>query len=198
MKKLISVFLSLVMTFSLTVPAFAAEKSAMAPFEDINLDVSKMSEDELSIYNEVMNKAITQHKAADPNFDEVEFIAQVNSLLRMMENGTPQTRAIIDLSIPIDVVTTALDIALSLAIGGATGAAVKALVKQVGKKAAVQAITTAAIGALAAFGVKNIIDLDGIVTNIVDNLLSPGSAIAEWLDSTDPEPNNGYWDIVIG
>lgn len=66
------------------------------------------------------------------------------------------------------------------------------------QKIAIQKITSAAIGALAAFGVKHVLDLDGIVTNIVENLLSPGTAIAEWLDSTDPEPNNGYWDIVLG
>lgn len=198
MKKMISALLVLVMMMSLAVPTFAAEPMTTDPFADITLDVSEMSEDELAIYNEVMNRAIAEHKAANPDFNEAEFISQVNSLLYMMEHGVPLTRAIIDLSIPIDVVTTALDIALSLAIGGATGAAVKALVAQFGKKVAVQKITSAAIGALAAFGVKNILDLDGIVTNIVENLLSPGTAIAEWLDSTDPEPNNGYWDIVLG
>ncbi|MBM6828912.1 hypothetical protein H9X85_04510 [Anaerotignum lactatifermentans] len=198
MKKIISALLALVMMVSLAVPAFAAESQTDDPFADITLDVSEMSEEELAIYNEVMNRAIAEQRAADPNFNEEEFVSQVNSLLYMMEHGVPQTRAIIDLSVPNSAVTAALDVALSLAIGGATGAAVKALVAQFGKKIAIQKITSAAIGALAAFGVKQVLDLDGIVTNIVENLLSPGTAIAEWLDSTDPEPNNGYWDIVLG
>lgn len=198
MKKMISVLLALVMMLSLAVPAFAAESQTDDPFADITLDVSEMSEEELAIYNEVMNRAIAEQRAANPNFNEEEFVSQVNALLYMMEHGVPMTRAIVDLSIPNSAVTAALDVALSLAIGGATGAAVKALVAQFGKKVAVQKITSAAIGALAAFGVKNVLDLDGIVTNIVENLLSPGTAIAEWLDSTDPEPNNGYWDIVLG
>ncbi len=198
MKKLLSILLSMIMAFSLVVPAFAAEPEEPDPFADITLDVSQMSNDELAIYNEVMSKAIAEQKAANPNFNESEFVSQVNSVLYMMEHGVPMTRALIDLSIPNSAVTAALDVALSLAIGGATGAAVKTLVAQFGKKVAVKKITSAAIGALAAFGVKNILDLDGIVTNIVENLLSPGTAIAEWLDSTDPEPNNGYWDIVLG
>lgn len=198
MKKLLSILLSMIMAFSLVVPAFAAEPEEPDPFADITLDVSQMSNDELAIYNEVMSKAIAEQKAANPNFNESEFVSQVNSVLYMMEHGVPMTRALIDLSIPNSAVTAALDVALSLAIGGATGAAVKTLVAQFGKKVAVKKITSAAIGALAAFGVKNILDLDGIVTNIVENLLSPGTAIAEWLDSTDPEPNNGYWDIILG
>lgn len=101
-------------------------------------------------------------------------------------------------SLPLDAVVAALDVALSAAIGGITGAAVKGLVKQFGKKIAVQKITSAAIGALASLGVTKVLDLDSIVTNIVETLVDPSTAIANALDSSDPEPNNGYWDIVIG
>ena len=42
MKKMISVFLALVMMVSLAVPAFAAESQTDDPFADITLDVSEM------------------------------------------------------------------------------------------------------------------------------------------------------------
>ena len=207
MKKIISLMLALVLVFSLSTSAFAAESPGDASaielqnaISKVNFDVQKMTDKELAIYNEVLSAAIKQEKAANPNFNEKEFVQQVNQLLYMMEYGQnrPMTRALIQFSIPNGVVATAVNVGVSLIAGGATSAAIKALVSKYGASVAANMLAKEVTARLLAIGIREVTGIGTVIRTVVKNVLDPGSTVADWLDNHDPNPGNGHVDVAIG
>lgn len=198
-KRLLSLILVICLSLETVTPVFAAEtdtesmtNESIVP-DDYTLDVDKMTPEQKEVYDEVINEAIEKYSADDPNFNEQEFIDQVNQVLLMMEYGAPVTRALV--SIPNSVVATAINVAIAALTGGVAGAAIKAYIKKVGIGAAVDAIADKVIIALAAFGIKEVTGITAVIKDIVNNVLDPGSTIAKWLDKKDSKPGNGKVEI---
>lgn len=204
MKKVLSLVLSLCVIFSLTSTAFAAyPEDSPVLNEDLNLNIDTMTSSEKVIYQDVIDAAIAQYKASDADFDEDVFIEQVNYVLYLMDNpytsSNPDinTLAVIDLSIPNEVVATAANVVISLLVGGVTTAAIKAFVAKYGATAAANLIAKEVTAKLLALGIKELSGLGTVIRTIVKNVVDPGTTIAEWLDNRDVRPGNGYVDIVI-
>lgn len=198
-KRLLSLILVICLSLGTVTPAFAAEtdtesmtNESIVP-DDYTLDVDKMTPEQKEVYDEVINEAIEKYSADDANFNEQEFIDQVNQVLLMMEYGAPVTRALV--SFPNSVVATAINVAIAALTGGVAGAAIKAYIKKVGIGAAVDAIADKVIIALAAFGIKEVTGITAVIKDIVNNVLDPGSTIAKWLDKKDSKPGNGKFEI---
>lgn len=204
-KKLVSVVLVLTMVFSLSATAFAAEpdiNQLERSMENITLDINKMTPDEYKIYKEVMDATIKHEKSIDPNFNEQKFVSQVNGLLYSMEYGipTPMTRSRhsnskVRFSIPNNVVATTINVAVSLLAGGGATATIKALVSKYGAKTAANMIAKKVTAKLLALGIKEASGLGTVIRHVVKNVLDPGDTVAEWLDSKDKRPRNGYVDV---
>lgn len=205
MKKIIAMLLSLSMVLSIGNVAFAADvppnsTSLETSLNNITLDVTQMSSDNLKIYNDVLEDAIEYQNSIDSNFDQKNFVRQVNDLLYMMEYGTPMTRAraAIKFRIPNSVVSTAVNIAFSLIVGGVSTAVIKSFVAKYGVNVATNMIAKEVTVKLLSLGIKELSGLGTVIRLVIKNVLDPGSTIASWIDKRDPRPGNGYIDIAIG
>lgn len=206
-EKLMSLVLAFTMALSLGATAFAAEPDMdqiEAQMKNITLDVNEMTPHEYKIYKEVVDSVTEHEKSVNPNFNEQEFVTQVNDLLYSMEHGisVPMARsgrsaAKVRLSIPNNVVATSVNVAVSLLAGGGATATIKALISKYGTKAAANLIAKKVTTKLLAIGIKEVTGLGTVIRNVVKNVLDPGGAVAEWLDNKDPRPGNGCVDVAF-
>lgn len=200
-KRILSLALITCLSFEVITPVSASEivtesesnNNTPIMLDDYTLDINKMNPEQKAVYDEVINEAIEKYSADDPDFNAQEFVDQVNQVLLMIESGAPITRALV--SIPNSVVATAVNVVVAAVTGGLAGAAIKAYIKKVGIGAAVDAIADKVIIALLAFGIKDVTGITEVIKDIVNNVLDPGSTIAEWLDNKDSNPGNGKVEI---
>lgn len=169
---------------------------------EVELNYYDMSEKERAIYWEVVNKDIKRYKEEDPNFDEELFMEQLEQVLLAMDSSgalnTSQFRISpksVELAIPNRVVATAVNVAVSLIVGGATSAAIRAYILKKGAYAATNELVKAVVSRLLALGIREVSGIGTVIRSIVKNVLDPGSTVAEWLDSRDYKPRNGYVDV---
>ena len=202
MRKLMCTLLVVALLVAIAAPAYATEieQEKTIPADDITLDVSRMSESELVIYQEVLQNAIDTYSKEDPEFDANVFVEEVNYVLYLMEYGNSMTsspRALIEFSLKNSTVATAVNIAVSLLVGGATTAALKAYIGRLGATVAANTLAQAVTTQLLALGIKEVSGVGTVIRLVVQNVLDPGSTVAEYLDNNDALPGNGYVDVAL-
>lgn len=202
MRKLMCTLLVVALLVAIAAPAYATEieREKTIPADDITLDVSRMSERELVIYQEVLQNAIDTYSKEDPEFDANVFVEEVNYVLYLMEYGNSMTsspRALIEFSLKNSTVATAVNIAVSLLVGGATTAALKAYIGRLGATVAANTLAQAVTTQLLALGIKEVSGVGTVIRLVVQNVLDPGSTVAEYLDNNDVLPGNGYVDVAL-
>ena len=202
MRKLMCTILTMALLIAIAAPAYATgiEHEKNVSSDDITLDVTRMSESEYVIYQEVLQIAIEVYSKEEPDFDENAFVEEVNYVLYLMEYGNSMassSRALIEFSLKNSTVATAVNIAVSLLVGGATTAALKAYIGRLGATVAANTLAQAVTTQLLALGIKEVSGVGTIIRLVVKNVLDPGSTVAEYLDNNDALPGNGYVDVAM-
>jgi hypothetical protein len=96
-----------------------------------------------------------------------------------------------------DVAAAAINVAIdAVLISAGVGSAV-ALAKKVGMKEAKKLFTRTLKSKLKAWGLGTLAVTLPTAIDFIFNLLDPGTAIAEFLDSKDSYPDNGYIDLIL-
>ncbi len=192
--RILSVAIIFSLLLNIYTPVFAASNNS----NDIHLNINEMSKEEMDIYQKVLEDSIRENKEKDPNFDEKLFTQQVNYVLYLMESPSGITigsRSIIKISIPNNVVATAVNIAISLIAGGATTAALRSYILKVGVTEATNVIVSKVTSKLIALGIREVSGIGTVIRTVINQVIDPGSAVAEYLDNHDIFPRNGYVDV---
>ena len=141
--------------------------------------------------NKLFEEAI-EHEASKIKFgtqiEKETFKNQVRSLF--CDSKTKNT-----ISIPNNVVAAGINVAISLVVGGIGVGSVQAYIESVGKEAARRIFYKTIVDRLMAWGAGYIATGIGVCVDFIMELTDFGGRIAEWLDSTDSCPNNGYWEV---
>ncbi|MGO4530103.1 hypothetical protein AB4Z30_13565 [Paenibacillus sp. 2TAF8] len=102
-----------------------------------------------------------------------------------------------DIKVKNDISAAAINVAIDLALVSTGVGTVAAYVKKVGLKEARKLFTSTLTTKLKAWGLGALAVSLPVAVDFVFNLLNPGAKIAEYLDSVDSYPNNGYLDIIL-
>ena len=100
-----------------------------------------------------------------------------------------------DVKIRNDIAAAAINVDAALVAVGV--GSVAALVKRIGLKEARRIFTRTLTTRLAAWGLGVLATSLPVAVDFIFNLLDPGTKIAEYLDSQDSFPNNGFIDIIL-
>jgi len=102
-----------------------------------------------------------------------------------------------DVKIRNDIAAAAINVAIDAALVAVGVGSVAALVKRIGLKEARRIFTRTLTTRLAAWGLGVLATSLPVAVDFIFNLLDPGTKIAEYLDSQDSFPNNGFIDIIL-
>ena len=168
-------------------------------------DPSKMNESEKKAYYEAIEKQVDlMIKEYGENFDaqsfreELIFVLETeNSLQSLSDADLLAGSWIPDIKIKNSVAAAAFNTAIDVLLISAGVGTVTALVKKVGVNEARKMFTRTLTSKLKAWGLVALAGFIPTCVNFVFNLLSPGSAIATFLDKNDHFKNNGYIDVVL-
>lgn len=212
MKKHLSVLLVLVLLFTASTSAFAdsVEISSLSVLDEGVFKPEEMSIKEKKAYYYCIDKQVklVQEKygnAIDADAFRKELIHVLeteNSMNKIQSKSYSYMRAasgswIPDVKIKNDVAAAAINTVIDLALLSAGVTSVAALIKKIGLKEARRLFTKTLTSKLKAWGLAALATSLPFAVNFIFNLLNPGAKIAEYLDSVDDFPNNGYIDKVL-
>lgn len=214
-KKITALFLTLVMSMVTSIGAFAAPSGTEI---EINIESSEaevfipseMSPEEKQVYYESIEKQVeltSQKYGANFNKDlfrnELIFVLETDNSFKKIQsrdynNIMPFAGTWIpDIKVKNDIAAAAINVAIDLALVSTGVGTVAAYVKKVGLKEARKLFTSTLTTKLKAWGLGALAVSLPVAVDFVFNLLNPGAKIAEYLDSVDSYPNNGYLDIIL-
>lgn len=94
-------------------------------------------------------------------------------------------------------IVAAINVAIDATLVAVGVGSVAALVKRIGLKEARRIFTRTLTTRLTAWGLGVLATSLPVAIDFIFNLLDPGAKIAEYLDSQDSFPNNGFIDIIL-
>lgn len=188
--------------------------------EESNIEFDELSTEDLNIINEVIENAISEENKEDLNFNEAEFVEDVEAFLEgnaehfLVEEEVSEKEGIFaalesfffikvnaavkkgKISISNKVVAVGVNAVVSLAIGGATTYALKTIVLKKGATYVTNLLVKKVVAKLLAIGIKEVTGVGTLIRRIVQNVLDPGSTVASYYDRRDYYPRNGFVDIT--
>lgn len=219
MKKIITVFTIVLLIVTSSVSSFANSNLVEISSKNISnfdselakpLDPKKMSKFQKEKYYEAIEKQVK--KAEKDGIDPIKFRKTLVTLLEenklVVDNpNSYYTDQIImpkggswvpDVHISNRIVGAAIEVVVTGAIAGFGVASVKALVKKVGKRETRKIFTRTIKSKLIAWGAETLITYHIIdsAADFIFEYMDWGSKIADYLDSKDDVPNNGYLDVI--
>ena len=102
-----------------------------------------------------------------------------------------------DIKIKNDVVAAAIGVIIDTALVASGVGSVTALVKKIGVKEAKKIFTKSIKSKLTAWGAGVLATSIPVAVDFILDLVDPSTKIAEWFDSMDDFPNNGYLDLIL-
>lgn len=172
------------------------------------MGIKDLTPEQLTVYNEALEVEIAKYRGKE-GFNE-EIFKQMMEVFVFDERPSHEkfSNAIATgqvgeawhwtgVWIADDIVASGLNMVISALVGGAVISGIKALVKKYGVIAATDKLIVVVVKKLGALGVSSAGQkgINKIVRKVVDDILDPGSVIANWLDDNDGKPNNGRVDI---
>lgn len=218
MKKVISLFLVLSLLLTSVSTVFAENRKVKLDDFNNEEDISafkpaEMSEKELEVYYSAIEREVNAMKVKHGrSFDEKTFRKELISLLEtetnfvslkdnyILNDNYMMTRDgtwIPDIKIKNNVVEGAINVIISVVIGGVGVGSLSAYVRKVGLKEARRIFTKTIATKLKAWGLGVLAASSVKVFDFMVNYLNPGYYAANFLDSIDSYPNNGYLDVIL-
>lgn len=188
--------------------------------EQSHIELEELSAEDLEIVTEIIENAISVEEKEDPNFNEVEFVEDVEAFLEgdanhfIVDKDDSEKEGIFAaienfffiranaatkkgrINISNKVVAVGVNAVVSLAIGGATTYAIRALVLKKGATYVTNLLVKKVVSKLLAIGIKEVTGVGTLIRTVVKNALDPGSTVARYLDRRDRYPRNGFVDIT--
>lgn len=180
-----------------------------------DFDISQMTATERTYYDSVVQASLT--KAGGKSFNTAENRKIVKDIMadKAITDGsenesvtsgkfyTKSVHRIMSVSAAGKILNAVIDVALLFTgAGGIVDGGIRALIKKFGYNEArsiiKQQIASKVVSTLIKWGMTGVAaKVEGIVSIILENVFDPGTAIAEWIDSWDAVPNNGYIDVTF-
>ncbi|WP_235941592.1 hypothetical protein [Paenibacillus puerhi] len=98
------------------------------------------------------------------------------------------------LALGVNFVASAINVALGLIVGGGVGA-IQAYIISKGKKEAARIFTSTVTSKLIAWGFPKLAAFAGVAVAYAMDYIDIGARIAQYLDSVDSKPGNGWIDF---
>ncbi|MBN1040284.1 hypothetical protein DVW12_16470 [Clostridium botulinum] len=217
--KMKKIALMLVLSISIntmgTQLAFASEKnvptsSIITQLEEAGVfNPDEMTDSEREAYNAAIDKQVKlEENKHEKDFDAEEFreglvniLETENSLsniggsddMIMLRAGT----WVPDVCIENKYVSAAFAVAIDAVLIASGVGSVQAFVRQVGTKEAKKVFTKTVKSRLKAWGCSKFAKYAGTIVAFILEVASPEDRIAEFLDSKDSIPNDGYFNFIL-
>lgn len=205
--------------------AFAAEtksvtastiESKLGDLDNFNaFNPNKMTENEKKAYNKSIDKQVeVMKKKYGKNFNSKQFRANLVKILET-EGSLKNTKATInstdslittsmlsdswvpDICISNDYVSAAIAVIIDGILAASGVGSVALLVREIGIYEAKRIFTKSIKSKLKAWGCAAFVASAGVIADFILNALSPEDMAAEYLDSIDSYPNDGYFDVIL-
>lgn len=102
-----------------------------------------------------------------------------------------------DIKVRNDIAAAAFNVAIDAVLIASGVGTVAAFVKKVGMQEARKIFTNTLTSKLKAWGLGSLAVALPVAVDFIFNFLNPGIKIAQYLDSKDSYPNNGYIDLIL-
>ncbi len=174
--------------------------------------VHEMTVEEKKLFDKLVNEEVGKHGQANPElykqvltdfFDESSGHAgDLNYAANVLENKTLINNDIStmgwdwipDIKIGTNLAGSILNVAIGVAVGGGVGA-IQGFIVAKGKKEAQRIFTKTVTSKLTEWGAPKLAIFVGAAVAIALDYSDIGAKIAEYLDSKDSKPNNGWIEI---
>ncbi|MGK5512147.1 hypothetical protein [Brevibacillus formosus] len=186
-----------------------ASAAAIAPvtqFEKNNLpvipSVHEMSSEQRKLFDSLVEEEVKRNGQDNPEqfrkaltdlFDSRTSGLNFNRLA-LQAQGIESKDIRVNWGIGVNFAASAINVALGLIAGGGVGA-IQAYIISVGKKEAARIFTATVTSKLIAWGAPKLAVFVGTAVTFAMDYLDIGAKIAEYLDSRDSKPNNGWIDF---
>lgn len=214
MKEAISFMLVLMIFSTVNILSYSIGSESVTKNEGVVFDLSLMNSDEKVMFFEAVELEVRREQArGEENFDaeifrrELVKFLQSNHLFHVMNSLEKRDSTmslkdrhgtwVPDVRIANRLVAASINVAIALKVGGAGGGALKEYIRRVGRRAAERMFNKTIGSILIAWGAPGLAKYLEVPIAFIFEFTNFGQRIAEYLDSRDDFPNNGFVDLVL-
>jgi hypothetical protein len=202
-KKITSLILTSIMAFSLTVPAFASEQNSFEKLSLTEADIQKGIEQALKIKLAEIDNIAERNEmeyGIRENLENIDFsnIQSESETIssRSINLGDIWKNVVPDIHVKNTYVAATLDTILNgILIASGVGTLAVALKKYGAKQLQYMFINTIKTKVIGKAAIALGVSLPAIA-NYINYAVDPAGKMADYLDSRDSKPNNGYLDVI--